>query len=129
MFQVTYNCKKCPDQEAKVCSLKNEETVVVNQVTTAAKPVQSSETPFFKSAFKAPALVSPTPKFFGLSVDDQSTPQIKKVSLKEQFLLVLLLVNVLSETPGIGSSAQASSQFVISQREVITAKPSALSFS
>lgn len=131
MFQVAYNCKKCPMQEQVDINnvvhgsqdQKQAQPDVAAGSTIQAPKVCNNQPGPKNASFKAQTvkkslvLTDPDNDFFVSELDDRSTHFVKP---RTGLLVALLLVQFLSQTPGIGST-QSVSQFVISQREVAKA--------
>lgn len=78
----------------------------------------------------ATALTEQQSDFFSTDLDDRSIRTEKQIgSTKAKLLLPLLVLHLFSQTPGVGSSCQPVSQFVISKGTVASVPPSALKFS
>ena len=126
MLNVVLNCKKCPSMEqAEALAQKLEKPSCIQNIETAAPaPVFSAVKVCHKnkSSVKAqrqekPAelvLTDPNNDFFAHELDDRSTIATK---VRSSVLGFLLFMQMLSNTPGIGS-AQSLSQFVISHHQV-----------
>ena len=140
MLPVSYNCKKCPAQQpANVCPTKKSSDAEIKNVaqvelkatkdpllTVSSVQPKGLQTPETAAAL---AFNSKKAHFFASKLDDRSIQLSARAKFQALLLVPLLFMNVLSQTPGIGSSNKALAEFVIVNGALKVAPPPALHLS
>lgn len=133
MLPITYNCKKCPAQEAKtVCpttAKKSAEKQIESRKVNPALKVSQLKSPELTDSQASLALNNQQNKFFAPKLDDRSTHLDPRAKFHAFILVPLLAFHVLSQTPGVGSSKAALSEFVITEGALKIAPAPALQIS
>ncbi|MBX9690686.1 MAG: hypothetical protein K2X27_28480 [Candidatus Obscuribacterales bacterium] len=116
-------CKKCP-----AAPYTEQEKAFSEKLNASAAAISEKISSSIESSSAGERTTAQSKSiFFGVELDDRSTA-VRPYPIARYVLLPLLIVHILSQTPGIGSAGPLISEFVISKQN-IKAQESGLKFS